>query len=144
MKKHYVKLKMLTTKSVSFDKILLRAIDEALYSLGESVSQSIYFHIENKFSVARNEIPENLQQFQGGLREIFGAGAQFIEILIMKNLHIKMGCPRVTVKNKKLEFTEYVAASKQGYLGNVQNHTFESQPHALSPFPVFTVSAAKL
>jgi len=135
---------MLTTKSVSFDKILLRAIDEALNSLGESVSQSIYFHIENKFSVDRNEIPENLQQFQGGLKEIFGAGAQFIEILIMKKLHIKMGCPRVTVKNKKLEFTEYVDAYKQGYLGNVQNHTFESQPSALSPFPVFTVSAAKL
>jgi len=135
---------MLTTKAVSFDKILLRAIDEALNSLGESVSQSIYFHIENKFSIARNEIPENLQQFRGGLKEIFGAGAQFIEIQIMKNLHMKIGCPRVTVKNKKLEFTEYVDASKQVCLGNGQDQTFESQPHALSIFPVFTVSAAKL
>ena len=135
---------MLTTKSVAFDKILLRAIDEALESLGESVRQSIYFHIENKFNVARNEIPENLQQFQGGLKEIFGAGAQFIEFLIMKNLNIKIGYPRVTVKSKNFEFIKYLDASKQGYLGNVQNQTFESQPRALSPFPVFTVSAAKL
>jgi hypothetical protein len=60
---------MLTTKSVSFDKILLRAIDEALNSLGESVRQAIYFYIENKFSVARDEIPENLLQFQGGLKK---------------------------------------------------------------------------
>jgi hypothetical protein len=131
---------MLTTNSVAFDKILLRAIDEALNSLGESVRQSIYFHIENKFSVARNEIPEKLQEFQEGLKEIFGAGAQIIEISIMKNLHI--GCPRLTVKNKKLEFTEYVNASKQGYLGNIQDQTIEIQPHALSPFPVFTVSVS--
>jgi hypothetical protein len=135
---------MLTTNSVSFDKILLRAIDEVLDSMGESVRQSTYFHIENKFSITRNEIPENLQQFQGGINEIFGAGAQFIENLIMKNLHAKIGCPRVAVKNKKLGFTEYVDASKQGYLGNIQDQTFESQPAALSLFPVFTVSAAKL
>ena len=135
---------MLKTESVSFDKILLRAIDEALNSLGGSVRKTIYLHIENKFNVARNEIPEKLEQFQVGLKEIFGAGAYVIEISIMKNLHIKVGCPQVTVKNKKLEFTEYVGASKQGYLENVQNQTFETQPPALSIFPVFTVSAAKL
>jgi hypothetical protein len=135
---------MFTTNLVSFDDLLLHAIDEALNSLGESVRQSIYFHIENKFSIARNEIPEKLQQFQMGLKEIFGVGAQVIEIQIMKNLHTKIGCPRVAVKNKKLEFTEYVDASKQGYLGNIQDQTFKSQPPALSIFPVFTVSAAKL
>jgi hypothetical protein len=135
---------MLITNSATFDKILLRAIDEALNSLGESVRQAIYFHIEDKFGIIKNEIPEKLQQFQGGLKEIFGAGAQVIEILIMKNLHIKIGYPRVTVKNKKLEFIEYLDASKQGYLENVQSQTFESQPPALSPFPLFTVSAAKL
>ena len=135
---------MLKTESVSFDKILLRAIDEALNSLGETVRKTIYLHIENKFNVARNEIPEKLEQFQVGLKEIFGAGAYVIEISIMKNLHMKAGCPRVNVKNQKLEFTEYVDASKQGYLGNIQDQTFESQPAALSIFPVFTASAAKL
>src|SRR3989304_2727383 len=59
-------------KTRDFDKLLLNAIDEALNSLGESVKQSIYFHIENKFCVARNDIPENLEEFQGGLEKIFG------------------------------------------------------------------------
>jgi hypothetical protein len=135
---------MLATNLVTFDKILLRAIDEALNSLGETVRQSIYFHIENKFSVARNEIPEKIQEFQEGLKEIFGVGAQIIETLIMKNLHMKIGCQRLTVKNKKLEFIEYVEASKQGYLGTVQDQTFKIQSRGLSTFPVFTVSAAKL
>ena len=135
---------MLTTNSVAFEKILLRAVDEALDSLGKTVSQAIYFHIKGRFGVVKNEIPENLDQFQGGLKEIFGVGAQVIEIMIMKKLHTMVRCRQEKVKNKKLEFIEYVGASKQGYLENVQDQTFESQPPALSIFPIFMVSAAKL
>ena len=110
----------LTTKSQEFDKLLLGAIDEALNSIGESVKQSIYFHIENKFSVTRNEIPENLLEFQGGLEKIFGTGARFIEILIIKNLHLKIGFP-LKMKSEQLEFTEYVNAAKESFL----KHTHE-------------------
>ena len=102
-------------KTRDFDKLLLNAIDEALNSLGESVKQSIYFHIENKFCVARNDIPESLQDFQGGLEKIFGTGAQFIEILIMKNLHSRIGLP-LKIENEQLEFVKYVDAAKESYL----------------------------
>jgi hypothetical protein len=105
----------LATKSREFDKLLLSAIDEALTSLGESVKQSIYFHIENRFSVARNEIPENLAEFQGGLEKIFGTGAQFIEILIMKNLHSKIGLP-LKMESEQLELVKYVDVAKEGFL----------------------------
>ena len=94
---------------------MLSAIDEALNSLGESVKQSIYFHIENKFSVTRNEIPRNLQGFQVGLEKIFGTGARFIEILIMKNLHSKIGRPLI-MESEQLEFVEYVDVAKEGFL----------------------------
>jgi hypothetical protein len=102
-------------KASEFDKLLMSAIDEALNSLGESVKQSIYFHIEHKFHVARNEIPENLEEFQGGLEKIFCTGAQFIEILIMKNLHTKMGLP-LKMQSEKFEFVEYVGVAKKGFL----------------------------
>lgn len=110
----------MTKKSGNFDELLLSAIDEALSSLGESVKQSIYFHIENKFSVSRNDIPENLVQFQGGLEKIFGTGARFIEIMIMKNLHAKIGVPLMLGKRKQLEFIEYVDAAKQGFMNKNQ------------------------
>ena len=102
-------------KRSEFDKLLVSAIDEALTSLGESVKQSIYFHIENKFKVARNDIPENLEDFQGGLEKIFGTGARFIEILIMKNLHTKIGLP-LKMDSEQLEFVEYVGVAKRGFL----------------------------
>ena len=134
---------MLTTKSAAFDKFLLRVIDEALNSLGKSVRQSIYFHIKNKFSINRNEIPENLQEFQEGLEKIFGTGARFIESLIIKNLHAKIGRPLVIGKREQLKFIEYVGAAKQSYLGNVTTQPFERQGSSLSVFPIFTVSVAK-
>jgi hypothetical protein len=103
-------------KRSEFDRLLVSAIDEALTSLGESVKQSIYFHIENQFKVARKEIPENLAEFQGGLEKIFGAGALFIEIQIMKNLHTKIGLP-LKMESEKFEFVEYVDVAKKGFLG---------------------------
>jgi hypothetical protein len=106
----------LATKSRAFDELLLNAIDEALFSLGESAKQSIYFHIENKFSVSRDEIPENIEEFQTGLEKIFGAGARFIEILIMKNLYSKIGHPLIMKGSEQLEFVEYVDAAKQSFL----------------------------
>lgn len=111
----YNGVQMVPKKTRNFDKLLMDAIDEALSSLGESVKQSIYFHIENKF-VARNEIPTRIQDFQGGLEKIFGAGAQFIEILIMKNLHAKIGITLTIELRDPLEFVDYVKAAKQSFL----------------------------
>ena len=105
----------LLARASDFDKLLLSAIDETLNSMGESVKQSIYFHIEHKFHVARNEIPENLEEFQGGLEKIFGTGARFIEILIMKNLHAKIGFT-LKMESEKLEFVEYISIAKKGFM----------------------------
>jgi hypothetical protein len=104
-----------TVKVKKFDAQLLSSIDEALNSLGESVKQSIYFHIEDKFSVARKDIPENLEEFQTGLEKIFGVGARFIEILIMKDLHTRIGLPLDMDNDCKFEFIEYVAAAERRY-----------------------------
>ena len=101
-------------KTKDFNELLLEAIDDALSSLGESVKQSIYFHIQNKF-VARNEIPTHIQDFQGGLEKIFGAGAKFIEVLIMKNLHAKIGVTVTIEADRPLEFVAYVNAVKQNF-----------------------------
>jgi hypothetical protein len=111
----------ITTKSRDFDRLLLNSIDDALLSLGESARQSIYFHIENNFNVPRQQIPHNLENFQFALEKIFGVGARFIEILIMKNLYQKINCPLSMEDNEQLEFVKYMEAAKQTF--------------ALSPIP---------
>jgi hypothetical protein len=105
----------LPVRSPEFDKLLQNAIDDALMSLGESVKQAIYYHIESKFSVPKDHVSENLDQFQLGLEKIFGAGARFLEILIMKNLYSKIGVP-LDLDDANLEFIKYVEAAEESFL----------------------------
>jgi hypothetical protein len=106
---------LMTKRCREFDRLLQAAIDYALVSLGDSVKQAIYFHLESKFNIPRKQVPENLKEFQLGLEKIFGAGARFIEILIMKNLHSKMGM-QLNINGAQLEFTNYVKAAERDYV----------------------------
>jgi len=99
----------------AFEKLLLEAVDDALASLGDSARQAIYFHLEDKFKIAKNDIPRRLQDFVDGLEKIFGLGARFIEILIMKNLYEKIGQPLEWNQNRELVFVEYVAVARQSF-----------------------------
>ena len=103
-------------QSKDFDKLLVDSIDDALLSLGESSRHSIYFHIEQNFNLKRNEIPQNLVQFQLALERIFGVGSRFIEILIMKNLHRKI-CQTLKIEEiQQLEFVKYVKAVRNNFV----------------------------
>ncbi|MEM1563624.1 MAG: hypothetical protein QW161_02995 [Candidatus Bathyarchaeia archaeon] len=99
----------------SFDKILLEAVDEALGSLGESAKQSIYYHLEEKFKIPREEIPKRVEDFAEGLEKIFGVGARFLEILIMKRLYDRIGKPLEWDERKEFVFVNYIEAAKRSF-----------------------------
>lgn len=111
-----MKVKELAAKKKTFEKLLLESIDKALGSLGESARQSIYFHLQSKFKITKQEIPQRLEAFEDGLEKIFGLDAQFIEILIMKNLYSKIGHPLEWKEDRPLAFIEYVKTAKQSFL----------------------------
>ena len=102
-------------KREAFENLLLEAVDEALASLGDSAKQAIYYHLEDKFKITKNEIPNRLKDFTEGLEKIFGLGARFIEILIMKKLYEKVGQPLEWNESKELIFFDYVTAAKQSF-----------------------------
>ncbi len=101
-----------TNDHSKFDEILLNSIDEAFSSLGEKVKNVLYFQLENKFKLARKEIPGKIQDFSDDLEVIFGAASKNLEILIMKKLHQKIACsynwqgPNWLVPN--VTFREYI------------------------------------
>lgn len=106
----------MAAKTREFDKLLIRSIDEALLSLGESGRQSTYSYIKQNLNVDKTEIAQKLEQFQEGLERIFGLGARYLEILIMKNIYAQTGQSLGVAKSASLEFIKYIEAVKQSYL----------------------------
>jgi hypothetical protein len=102
----------------AFQRLLLKAVDSALSSLGDSARQSVYFHLEEKFDITRDEIPGRVEDFDRGLERIFGAGTRFLEVLIMKKLFEEMGSKGRILKldqGNEFSFVDYVRAAQQTY-----------------------------
>lgn len=104
----------------AFEQLLLEAVDEALESLGGSAKEAIYFHLENRFDISRTEIPQSLEGFLEGLDKIFGVGAQFLEILMMKELYKRIGKPLEWDESKEFMFSEYVAAARRSFIESMK------------------------
>jgi len=109
-----------------FDQLLLRAVDEALASLGDSSRQAIYFHLERSFGIVKQEIPCKIRDFVEAIHTIFGLGANFLEILIMERLHEKVG--GVFGWNESTSFTliEYVTVVKRAFQERNGSGTLEA------------------
>jgi hypothetical protein len=75
-----------------FEQVLLGSIDEAFSTLGERAKMSIYLTLEHKFTITKQDIPCRVDDFSDALERIFGSGARYLEVLIMKKLHEKVGC----------------------------------------------------
>jgi len=78
-------------KQEEFEKLFMEAVDESLKSLGESVRQMIFFHLEKSYSLKRQNIPKKPEAFAEGLEKIFGVGALVLEKIIVKTLYSKLG-----------------------------------------------------
>ena len=98
-----------------FDKLLLKAIDEGLSSMGESSKHAVYFHIEKSFNIRRDEIPCRIEDFAKAIEGIFGLGAHFVEIVIMKRLHERIGGGFKWPESSDFTFVEYLAAAKRDF-----------------------------
>ena len=102
------------TKS-DFEELLLKAIDEGLSSLGESSKQAIYFHLEKGSGIRREEIPKKIQGFTDRIEKIFGPGASFLQILIMRYLHERTNGNLTWPDTQELNLVEYVRMTKREY-----------------------------
>ena len=99
-----------------FEKLLLEAIDEGFSAIGETSKQAIYYHLENGFKIPKQEIPKKIDEFEHAIERIFGLGANFLEILIMKFLYEKVKRKVELQNSKDFKFSTYVNAAKRSFL----------------------------
>jgi len=98
---------------MSFEEVLLEAIDDGFSWLGESEKQSIYCYLEKKYRISKQDIPYRIDDFTYALESIFGVGAKLVEIRIMKRLFSKIGKSFPDFDAQKgLEFIEYIKTAR--------------------------------
>ena len=101
----------LVSHDSSFEEVLLEAIDEGLSLLGESSKRAVYFYLERSFGIRKVDIPSKIEEFVDAIEEIFGCGAKYLEIQMMKRLYEKVGHGFEYFPEKDdLVFSEYVRA----------------------------------
>jgi hypothetical protein len=76
-------------KEQEFDVLFLEAIDEAFLSVSPNSKELIYEAIE-KVGIKKHMISKDITLFSSTLFTIFGVGAKFLEMLIMKKLQEKV------------------------------------------------------
>jgi hypothetical protein len=110
-----------------FEKILLEAIDEALFTLGQRAKTAVYITLEKKFNIKPEEIPRKIEEFSDILETLFGLGARHLEILSMRNLHIKIckhiECAHQNWSSRDLTFKNYVENMKTSFLEEVEKES---------------------
>jgi len=108
-----------------FSIILLKAIDEAFLTLGENARTAVYCHLESKFAISRQDIPDRIGDFSDTLEQIFGLAAPQLEILIMKFLNRRVKCEYEWVGPKwlvpDLTFKKYVALTELNFQRYIKN-----------------------
>ncbi len=98
---------------MNFEEYLLASIDEAFNSIGEKCKQTIYHHLEKKYKLNKNDIPDRIEDFSESIECIFGMGAKVLEIQIMKNLYRKIECSFPYLFNKEsLDFVNYIKSAR--------------------------------
>jgi hypothetical protein len=98
---------------MSFEEILLNAIDEEFLSIGETCQKIAYFYLKNEYGINRQEIPSKIKEFSQAIEGMFKDGGKILEIRIMENLFRKMGHINQLLYNEEnLDFSEYIEAAK--------------------------------
>ena len=102
-----------------FRKALLEAVDEGLLALGESVRPTIYWHLERRGSIRREEIPDRPGDFASALEGLISAGAKVLEKTIVKRLYSKLGLAFKEVEG--YGFLDYVEDAKRQWQGKAKS-----------------------
>lgn len=98
---------------MSFEEVLLEAIDEGFSWLGEREKQTIYFFLEKEYNISKHDIPYRIKDFAEAIEDIFGMGAKLLEIKIMKILFTKIGYNFPYLHTQEgLEFTKYIESAR--------------------------------
>lgn len=73
------------------EKLIRDVIEKGLDSLGQSPKQAVWFLLEKDYGFDRENLPKNLEKFEGALQKTFGLGYNFLKSLFIHYLEEATG-----------------------------------------------------
>jgi len=120
--KNVSNLSSLQPSSLSFEKLLLEAVDEGFSMFGDSSKEAVYLHLSEAFNINKHEIPYKFEEFVNAIEKTFGLGAKILQIELLKHLHKKFGQSfKYHSEDDDLKLTDYVAALRQFFCSHHLN-----------------------
>jgi len=92
-----------------YEEMLNKAVDKALNRVfGATAANIIYTHLENNYSIKKDEIAEKLETFSQAMQEYLNSGAAVVEKEILESFYSGLGLfHRVELEgNRNYEFVE--------------------------------------
>jgi len=68
------------------NEVLMCAVERGLSTLGESVAQVVFYNLDRRYSLKRQDILRKPNRFVEALQAIFGSGAETIQKLIIRSI----------------------------------------------------------
>jgi len=99
----------ISKKTDKYEQMLNRAVDKTLKRVfGSTATNIIYTHLENNYSIRKNEIAENLESFSQAMQEYLNSGAAVVEKEILESFYSGLGLfQRVELEEtRNTEFVE--------------------------------------
>lgn len=95
-----------------FERALVEAIDEVFLCMGDRVRRSLYSYLRKHYGITGGDIPSKLDEFERGLRSVFGDGTDILVKLIARRLYGKLGIP--FEEGSGLGLRDYVERARAG------------------------------
>jgi len=80
------------------ENVLLAAVEHGLSLIGKDFAQVTFYNLDTRYSLGKQEIPRKPERFIQALHDMFGEGAQIIEMFIKRAICREMGLNPNTLK----------------------------------------------
>jgi PAS domain S-box-containing protein len=123
-----------TVDDRQFNELLLAAIDDTFSSVGASAKTAIYFHIEKKFNIKKEDIPSSMAQFSQALDQLFGIGSKPLQKIFKQQLKLKVKTNSQISDEESLDLDGFVNEIRTATVALATNESEFSKKSGNQPF----------
>ena len=92
-----------------YEEMFNEAVDKTLNRVfGDTATDIIYSHLENNYSIRKNEVASKLESFSRAMEDYLKSGATVVKKEILESFYSGLGLFQLVDLERKTEFAEHI------------------------------------